>query len=208
MANSWFGPKFSSCTDEELMLHIAAKNTRAFDELYKRYSSSLVRYFYRMLFKDRERAEDFMQDLFMKIINKPEAFNTERKFTTWMYSVANNMCKNEYRRLNTKPTAELDVYEQELESEHGTAFVKQIDHKTFKTQLFTELEVLDNKHRSTFLLRYEEGLSLKEISAALDCSEGTVKSRLFYTLRKLSSRLKVFDPNPSGTEKNESISEI
>jgi RNA polymerase sigma-70 factor, ECF subfamily len=61
--------------------------------------------------------------------------------------------------------------------------------------LQVELGLLDEKHRSVFILRFQEEMSIKEISESLGISEGTVKSRLFYTLKKLSDKLKVFDLN-------------
>jgi RNA polymerase sigma-70 factor (ECF subfamily) len=70
-----------------------------------------------------------------------------------------------------------------------------MDKKTFDKLLDIELGLLDEKHRSTFLMRYQHEMSMKEIAEALDISEGTVKSRLFYTIRKLSEKLKVFDLN-------------
>ena len=80
------------------MIMITDGNQAAFGELYDRYSRVMINYFYRMLWKDREKAEDFMHDLFTKIINKPKLYDPNRSFKTWIYSVANNMCKNEYRK--------------------------------------------------------------------------------------------------------------
>ena len=61
-------PQYKTITDEALMISISKGDKRAFDELYKRYSQQLVGYFFRMLWKDREKAEDFMHDIFAKII--------------------------------------------------------------------------------------------------------------------------------------------
>ncbi|MBW7936191.1 MAG: sigma-70 family RNA polymerase sigma factor, partial [Flavobacteriales bacterium] len=74
-------------------------------------------------------------------------------------------------------------------------FIDKLDKKTFLKMLEVELSLLDEKHRSTFLLRYQEEMSIKEISEVLGISEGTIKSRLFYTIRKLSEKLKVFSLN-------------
>ena len=93
-----FKPAYSSMTDEELMLSIGKGDKRAFDELYKRYAGLLLRYFKRMLWNDHEKAEDFVHDLFAKIIRNPAYFDPSRMFKTWVYSVANNMCKNKSER--------------------------------------------------------------------------------------------------------------
>src|SRR5690554_7300909 len=67
---------------------------RAFDEIYQRYGSKLAAYFTRKLKHDKEKGEDFMHDLFAKLIDRPELFDPNRSFKTWVYSVANNMCIN------------------------------------------------------------------------------------------------------------------
>ena len=91
-------PRYQEMTDESLMIAVSKGDQRAFDEIYQRYSSPLLGFFIRMLWKDREKAEDFVHDIFAKIIRKPELFDPKRSFKTWVYSVANNMCKNEYKK--------------------------------------------------------------------------------------------------------------
>ena len=71
---------------------------RAFDELYERYAKKVHYFFWKMLGNDAEKADDFVQDLFLKLIEKPHLFQEEKKFSTWLYAVAGNMCKNEYRK--------------------------------------------------------------------------------------------------------------
>ena len=88
---------YKELDDELLMVKVSDGDSAAFSEIYDRYSTPLINYFYRMLWRDRERAEDFMQELFTKLIHKPHLYNPDRRFKTWMYSIANNMCKNEYR---------------------------------------------------------------------------------------------------------------
>jgi len=180
--------------DEALMRLIARGDEQAFTVLYERHGRALFRYFHRMLWKDKEKAEDFVQDFFMKIIRNPGQYDPSRRFVTWMYSVAHNMCKNEYRKQELRKPASFGIAEETIAGDSGAQAEKRVDRKAFLRLLFDELEQLDEDHRTTFLLRYEEEFSIKEISRVLDCSEGTVKSRLFYTLRKLSVRLKDYAP--------------
>lgn len=180
------------------MSRVASGDKRAFDRLYTRYSGALMRYFHRMLWRDKEKAEDFVHDFFMKIIKQPDAFDAKRKFSTWMYSVAHNMCKNEYRRMEIRRPAEFESVSGGLVSDQPEAG-KRIDRKAFMNSLGAELEKLDENQRTVFVLRFEENLSIKEIGDIMDVSEGTVKSRLFYTLRKLSDRLKVYGPVGEGS---------
>jgi len=74
----------------------------AFDELYNRYSKRLLVYFYRMLGRNEEKAQDFLQDFFLKLIEKPHLFSSKNRFSSWVFTVASNMCKNEYRRLKVR----------------------------------------------------------------------------------------------------------
>ena len=72
-------------------------------------------------------------------------------------------------------------------------FVDKYDVDFFINSLNTELDNLSKKHNQTFNLRHKELLSIKEISVIMKCSEGTVKSRLFYATKELSSKLKLFN---------------
>lgn len=184
--------KYSHQSDEELMLALKQKESAAFEVLYDRYSERMLNYFHKMLWKDEELAQDFMHDLFAKLIEKPHLFDASRNFKTWLFSIANNMCKNEYRKKAVRGDVKVSV-NQEFKGESGNESAVNMDHSQFKKELDQALNELDEVKKATFLMRYHDDLSIKEISQALKCSEGTVKSRLFYTLRELNQRLKVYE---------------
>ena len=79
------------------MQQLQAGDEQAFNALYHRYSAKLHAFFWRMLNKDTAVAEDFTQQLFMKIIEHSGRFDTKKVFSTWVYTLASNMVKNEYR---------------------------------------------------------------------------------------------------------------
>lgn len=175
------------------MALIAERDEWAFDELYQRYHRKLFRYFYRMLWQDEEKAQDFLQDLFLKVVEKADGFDVNRRFSTWIYTLAGNMCKNAYRAQTVR---EIMVRaEPGLEGPGVPAEEHQIDRERFQAGLALEIEQLSEPHREVVLLRFQEELPLKEIGEIVGCSEGTVKSRLFYALRKLAGKLQAFDPN-------------
>lgn len=179
------------------MESIQRGDSSAFDELYQRYSQRLLYYFYRMFGGDEEKAQDFLQDLFLKIIEKPEQFISKHKFTSWIFTVAHNMCKNEYRRLDVRKNAENEVNLYSMSSGFESSYneiEQNIDQKIFEDHLLKELMKMNPDYQTTFLLRFQENLSIKEISEVLECSIGTIKSRLFHTTRKLMNRLKEFNP--------------
>lgn len=171
--------------------------TSAFDELYKRYSGRLLHYFYRMLGYDEEKAQDFLQETFIKVIERPELFDTKRIFSTWIFSVAYNLCKNEYRRMDVRKTLQFrndldDFYDlrfSERESCHDN-----LDRDNFVRQLMIELDKFEFHQKNIFLLRFQENWSIKQIATMMECKEGTVKSRLFYLTQKLAKKLKEFNP--------------
>ena len=172
---------YQDLADNELMKLVAKQDERAFSILYDRYNVLLINYFYKMLWQDREKAQDFMQDFFAKLIEKPKLYDPSRNFKTWMYSVANNMCKNEYRKQANRSNTSYGLNEQTQVADKQFDMEKKTDEQVFKEKLNEELDKLDEKQKSTFVLRYFEELSVKEIAKTLNCSEGTVKSRIFYT---------------------------
>ena len=190
--------KYAKLSDEELVIHLGRGRAAACDELYRRYHARFLHYFLRMLNNDQDKAQDFLQELFLKIIQTAEKFNTSGRFSTWAYTVAHNMCCNEYRRLEVRQKTLSDITAEPLNNTGSHPLEKRLDNQVFKQALFNELSTLDQNKRSTFLLRYQEGFSLKEVSAILDCSVGTVKSRLFYITRHLAARLQAFDPCQEG----------
>jgi len=187
-----FRTDYKALSDERLMEMIVRGDERAFGALYDRYQRKLITYFSRMLWNDRERAQDFLQELFTKIARKPDSYDPSRPFSTWLYSVANNMCKNEYRREGTRKAAvpHLKAETSHVDGIHGDG----VDRERFRERLDQELDKLDPDQKATFVMRYHEDMAIKEIAAAFAISEGTVKSRLFYTLKKLAERLNEFDP--------------
>ncbi len=180
-------------TDEELMKALSKGDHRAFDELYKRFYAQLLGYFKNMLWGDREKAEDMVHDIFAKIIKNPDYFDTNRSFRTWLFSVASNMCKNEYKKqaVRKNTTTGVEDYRSISSSTNVLAEVQDIQ---FQHAFEENLAKMDEKHREVFALRHLEGLSMKEIAEVMEINEGTVKSRLFYATKFLAEKLKVYNP--------------
>lgn len=179
-------------SDEALIALIDQGETAAFDELYRRYHQRLLHYFYRMLNRRQDRAQDLLQELFLKIIEHSSQISPQQRFSTWAFAVAHNMCCNEYRYQQVRRTVtevDMDQFPALLEDLDNL-----LDQQRFKEALLRELAQLDKDRRSTFLLRYQENFSLGEISDIMQCSLGTVKSRLFYTARHLARALNTFSP--------------
>ena len=181
-----FGKSTKGLSDEELINKVQRRSERALEEIYHRYSQSLLRYFYRMLWQDKNKAEDFLHDLFIKLIEKSWQFDSNKKFSTWMYSMAHNMCKNEYRKQASRAAVQhhLNGHDQVDES-----ITSQLDHDAFQKKLERMLKEEDEDTRAIFILRHELEMPLAEIGEVVHCPEGTVKSRLFYLKKKLAIAL-------------------
>jgi RNA polymerase sigma-70 factor, ECF subfamily len=190
--NKGLHSKYHLHTDEALMQLVRERNGQAFEALYDRYAKRLYNYFLRMLWKDREKARDFTQDLFAKIADKPELFDPTRTFTTWIYSIAHNMCKNEYAKHEVRSRVHKDI-------KSGDSFTvlpmggKDVDRSEFMQKLQEALDEMDEVKRTTFMLRFDQELTIPEIAEVMQCNEGTVKSRIFYLLKDLSVKLKAYE---------------
>jgi len=187
-------PQYKSQSDEALMRSMSNGDKRAFDELSERYSGPLLGYFMRMLWRDREKAEDFVHDLFAKIVRKPEYFDMERSFKTWIYSVANNMCKNEYKKQDVLKGMSNGLDRHFSLSDTSVNVMGEVQDAFFREAFEKGMQTLDEKHREAFTLRHVEGLSVKEVAEILEINEGTVKSRVFYAIKYLAEELKMFNP--------------
>jgi len=174
-------------SDELLMQSIGNGDKLAFDELYDRYHNRLYYYFYRMLGNCEETANDFLQDIFLKIIDKPELFNPAYPFRKWIFSVAHNMCKNEYRKRETRKTVLQDSFSDNIPDKNN----QEENNRHFWIETaFREMSGLSEKSREILVLKYRENFSLEEISEILEVPKGTVKSRLFYARNELAEVVK------------------
>ena len=188
-----FQKQTKELSDEELMEMLSKGNQKAFDEIYHRYADVLFGYFMKMLARDKEKCEDLVHDLFAKIIRKPDYFDLNRSFRTWIFSVACNMCKNEYKRMSVRKNVSND-FEPTKSIHSDSDTLKKVHESRFSDSFYKALNALDEKHKSVFALRHFEGFSMKEIAEALAINEGTVKSRLFYATKTLAGELKEFNP--------------
>lgn len=181
--------RFDSLSDEDLMVQLSLGEKRAFDEIYHRYSGVLFGYFNKMLWQDKEKAQDMVHDLFAKLIVNPSSFDANRSFKTWLFTIACNMCKNEFKKIEVRKNVSNSL-DQHYSLKSDDNVLNTVQDKFFKVAFDESMESLDDKHREVFSLRHLQGLSMKEIADVLVINEGTVKSRLFYATKQLAEKLK------------------
>ena len=143
-----------------------------------------------MLGSSEAKAQDFLHDIFLKIIEKPYLFDQSQKFKTWIFQIAYNKCKNEYRKINVRGRPQSKAEINEIYFSRGENPEEKINYKILIELIYEVLAEFNDKHYNTFILRYQHDLSLNEIAEISDCPAGTVKSRLFSVTKKLAEKLK------------------
>lgn len=189
--------KFKVYTDEELMHFIINGEENAFQELYNRYCKNLLMYFTKMLNYNKTLAEDALQDLFLKVAETPEKFDSSRSFKTWIYTIASNYCKNFYRHnsiVNNK-TEEIKYLNAEINENEFIKHASKLDARELNKAINNSLNELSVEKKEAFILKYQEEKTLEEISLIQECSVGTVKSRLHYAIKILEEKLRDYNPN-------------
>ena len=183
-------------SSEELILMLSKGNSSAFNELYRRFSLRILNYLLHMLGGNSAKAQDILQDVFLRVIEKADSFRPQYKAVSWLYVIAGNLCKNEYRRSGRTLHMSEDNFDS-LGFENSavsSSAMESLDKEKFEEALYKKLYQLPPEHRSIFLLRFQQELSVKEIADIMACPEGTVKSRLHYTVKKLAGSLQAYNP--------------
>jgi RNA polymerase sigma-70 factor (ECF subfamily) len=171
--------------DSGVVAAFLAGEKRAFGELVERYQNRLLNFVYRTT-GDRERAEDLVQETFIRIYRHLHRFDQSKKFSTWAYTIASNLAKNELRNRSRNPLVlfqtlrkNWDADTRPLEWEDNTYRPDDLFRKRhLKSLVDSAVEQLPEHHRSVFVLREMEGKTYEEIAEITGANLGTVKSRL------------------------------
>ena len=187
-----FFNSIASVSDEDLMARVASKDDdRAFDELYHRHARRVMGFIMRQL-SDSDRAADLVQDAFLRLWSSRERYIADKCFSTWLFSIAYNLLKNEYRRSGYQNEYTEHVMNSTTEVHDEDWDVKLDDH-LFDEALRKELSLLDADSRLLFSLRFEEEMTVPQIAEVMKIPEGTVKSRQHTIIRNLKQKLKIYE---------------
>ena len=187
-----FFNSIASLSDEDLMARVASKDDdRAFDELYHRHARRVMGFIMRQL-SDSDRAADLVQDAFLRLWSSRERYIADKCFSTWLFSIAYNLLKNEYRRSGYQNEYTEHVMNSTTEVHDEDWDVKLDDH-LFDEVLHKELSLLDADSRLLFSLRFEEEMTVPQIAEVMKIPEGTVKSRQHTIIRNLKQKLKIYE---------------
>ncbi len=186
-------------SDEELVSSHLEGRPGAFQELYDRYHDRLVHFITRKT-GDPDRAQDLVQEAFIRVTRHLHRFDTAKKFSTWVYTIASNLSKNELRNRSRSPLVLFQRLTNNWEDDHRPLQFEDYSmrpddlyRKRFLRRLVEEtVEELPEHHRLVFRLRELEGKSYEEISEITGVNLGTVKSRLHRARNSFAQRIEPF----------------
>ena len=172
-------------SDSEVVQTFLDGESRAFGELVRRYDNRLLNFVFRTV-GDRERAEDLVQETFVRVYRHLHRFDQTKKFSTWIYTIAGNLAKNELRNRSRNPLVLFQAIKQNWEADHRPLEWEDTTYKPddlfrkrhLREQVEKAVAELPEHHRVVFVLRELEGKTYEDIADITGCNLGTVKSRL------------------------------
>lgn len=177
--------ELADLSDPELAAASLAGEARAFTVLADRYHARLLNFIHRMI-GDRERAEDLVQETFVRVHRHLHRYDQNRKFSTWAYTIAGNLAKNELRNRSRNPLVLFQTIKKNWDADHRP--LEWEDNRYRPDDLYRKRDLKDRvddvvaqlpeHHRVVFVLRELEGKSYEEIAEITGVNLGTVKSRL------------------------------
>jgi RNA polymerase sigma-70 factor (ECF subfamily) len=186
-------PNSSAAEDRILVERAQAGDTRAFDELVRKYTPKLYGLVYNMT-SNRDDTADLLQEIFAKAYRSLKRFMGKSSFYTWIYSISVNMTLNFLKKRGRYSKVSLDsgIHNDPDFIKITTAnrdTVREVNIHELQKRLNDALMRLSEDHRTVVTLYDVQGLQHNEIAKILGVSEGTVRSRLFYAHRLLQSYL-------------------
>jgi len=177
-------------TDEDLVAAVQAGDVSAFDVLVRRWDRKIQGAAFRVLGSPDE-ARDVSQEAFMKAFRALRGFKQEARFSSWLYQIAMNVCRDKLRRRRGREHLSLDtVVEGGEPALHQRAVADQVVHSgDLARAVAAAIETLPQEQREVVVLKEYEGLTFPEISEILGVPLSTVKTRLYRALSQLRIEL-------------------
>lgn len=177
-------------TDEQLICSMRAGDKDSLGTLIERWQRPLYRFVYRMLPR-HEDASDICQETFLRVYDKADRFDEGSRFSTWMYQIALNLCRDQLRRkkrwslIMAAPTEREDGVEptERVAGDDDPALTASVNEQA--AALERAMGRIPKDQREVLILKEYQGLKFKQIAEILGCPESTVKSRMYYGLKGL-----------------------
>lgn len=174
-------------TERDLLAECKNGSREAFDLLYQRHQRRVFSVALNFFGGDEASAKDITQQVFLKIFDRLGEFRGQAEFTTWLYRMTVNACIDEQRK--RRRFFSIENFFGDLKTRRTPAEDDRIQKREISAEAQKALGALKPKFRLPILLKYAEGLSYEEIAKILDCSIGTISSRLNRGHKMLADKL-------------------
>lgn len=165
----------------------------AFEEFYDQYQGRIFHTVYRIV-GDQAESEDVVQEVFMKALRNIGSFNMKAALYTWLYRIAVNAAVDHKKKFRPKGMVSIHRHdggtEEIISREDGPDQAPQRREEAML--LWKAMDELSEKHRAILILREFDGRSYEEIAEVLNCSKGTVESRLFRARNRLREKMEKY----------------
>jgi RNA polymerase sigma-70 factor, ECF subfamily len=185
----------STASEDDPLVRAAQRGDMvAYEQLVAKHRDKIYARAYSMM-RNEEDAVDLSQEAWVKGWQRLVQFQGESSFATWMTRIVINLCLDQLRKQKRHRTESIEVMDEEsggVERQMPVVIVnptERLERAELRQRIDKALSQLSETHRTALVLCEFEGLEYKEIAKAMDCSIGTVMSRLFYARRKLASLL-------------------
>jgi RNA polymerase sigma-70 factor (ECF subfamily) len=193
--------------DAVLMLRVKRGDRAAFAELVEKYKQPVMNLVYRTL-HDEAEAEDLAQNVFLQVYKSAKRYESRAKFSTWLFTIARNLCLNEIRRRSRHPADSLeeshaeheDQPRQQFEDKSSVPPPEKLLHGELAQKIEEALAGLPENQRTAILLCRQEELSYEEIAKILGCSLSATKSVIHRGRETLKEKLKPYLKTGEWTE--------
>lgn len=184
--------------DKQLVELTQRGDQRAFSQLVAKYQKKVFNLCFRFL-DDYEEAKDMTQEIFVRVFRSIKNFRQEASFSTWLYYIACNTCKNKLRNWKSQPNitsldqtieTEDDEMTMEVQDKSCPDPSREAETSELQEKVQRAIQSLNSEHREVIILRDIQGFSYDEIAASLGCNLGTVKSRISRARLELKDMLK------------------
>jgi RNA polymerase sigma-70 factor, ECF subfamily len=185
--------------DAALMLRVKRGDRAAFTELVEKYKQPVVNFVCRSL-RDETEAEDLAQNVFLQVYKSRDRYERTAKFSTWLFTIARNLCLNEIRRRSRHPAESLEETHSDNEDQPQRQYedkkvflpTENVLHSELAAKINEALAELPENQRTAILLCRQDELSYEEIAKILHCSLSATKSLIHRGRETLKEKLKPY----------------
>jgi RNA polymerase sigma-70 factor (ECF subfamily) len=208
-------PPLEELPDQKLMLRYAEHgDVDAFEVLVSRHEKPVFHFILKRC-QQRQVAEDLLQETFERIVRSADTYEPKAKFTTWLYTIARNLCIDRARKQEGSTEVSIDqpigndpddeTFVDRMADEEASSASVEHDRRTFRERLEQALDELPDKQREVFVLREFSDLKYREVADIVDAAVPTVKSRMRYALETLRGHLSEYRDHSFDLEEREQL---